>query len=239
MKKLLIIKTGTTFSSIYERYGDFEDFIINQIGIPMDEVVIAPIYKTKTLPDLKDIAAIIITGSHAMVTDKEDWNLYLGNWLRGLRPGEIPILGICYGHQLIADAFGGKVGYHSCGKEVGTVRIELTDDGKTDPLLECLPTDFWGHVTHAQTVIELPKGARLLAKNSFEPHHAFVINENIWGVQFHPEFNVDIIQAYVEEQSTTLIKEGHELDRIYESIQENVYGKNILQRFIKIAEEYK
>lgn len=234
MKKILIIKTGTTFSSINESYGDFEDFVINQAGIQKKDVIVCSVYKGDILPDLKEVPGVIITGSHSMVTDREAWSVATEKYLREIAKESIPVLGICYGHQLICQAFGGTVGYHSEGKEVGTVNIELTEEGKKDELLGILPDSFLGHVVHSQTVVKLPADAKLLARNDFEMHHAFVICGNIWGVQFHPEFNFGITKAYISEQKETLIKEGHDIDKLYNSLKEHEYGKMLLKRFIEL-----
>ncbi|WP_054261479.1 glutamine amidotransferase [Propionispora sp. 2/2-37] len=236
MRRLLIIKTGTTFASLCRQHGDFEDFIISQIGIPVKDVVVAPVYISKTIPSLRDVSAVIITGSHSMVTDRQEWSRELSNWLKNIRITSVPILGICYGHQIIADAWGGVVDYHPGGAEVGTVAIELTEAGKKDVLLRCLPERFSGHVAHAQTVITLPKNARLLAANSFEPHHAFVIHDNIWGVQFHPEFNEAVMRTYIEKERVILQQEGHDLERITYSLTDHTYGRRLLRRFITLAQ---
>lgn len=235
MRKLLIIKTGTTLASIRQNHGDFEDHIIDSLGIPASDVVVAPVHIDKSLPPLEDVSAVIITGSHAMVTDREAWSRRLAHWLRHVCGASVPVLGLCYGHQLIADAWGGVVDYHPRGREVGTVEIELSEAGRRDPLLGCLPEKFPGHAFHAQTVRELPPGARRLAKNAFEPHHAFVIHDNIWGVQFHPEFNAPIMLAYIEEESRSLSSEGFDVDKLKNSLLDNPYGQRLLRRFISLV----
>lgn len=235
MRKLLIIKTGTTFESICQTHGDFEDYIINQIGMAASDVVTVPVFITKTIPPMEDVSAVIITGSHAMVSDREDWSRYLAYWLRNVCGASVPVLGICYGHQIIADAWEGIVNYHPSGREVGTVDIELCEAGKRDILLSCLPEKFVGHAFHAQTVIKLPPAARLLAKNAFEPHHAFVIHDNIWGVQFHPEFNAEVMLAYVEEESQALIREKFDIGKLKNSIKDHSYGQCLLRRFISLV----
>lgn len=235
MKKLLIIKTGTTYPSIRKNYGDFENFILDKIHIPNSEVLVSSIYLNQSLPDIKDVFAIIITGSHSMVTDNDPWNIYLSKWLKEQVPSSIPVLGICYGHQLLAQTFGGNVDYNSKGIEIGTVKISLTQQGETDPLLCILPKIFFGHVTHAQTVIALPNNGTLLAENNFEPHHAFSIAENMWGLQFHPEFDAEITRGYIKEQADNLITRGYNIDELYASVQEHNYGKLLLNYFIDLV----
>ncbi|MZP28328.1 glutamine amidotransferase [Heliobacterium undosum] len=235
MKKLLIIKTGATLASILASEGDFEDFILRPMGLSREQAIITPVFEGAGLPGPSEIKAVVITGSHAMVTDNDEWSLNLSSWLRDVRPTGIPILGICYGHQLLARAFGGDVDYHPKGKEVGTATIELTEAGKKDPLLGCLPERFWGHVTHAQTALRLPEGATLLAQNVFEPHHAFVLDGHIWGVQFHPEFNAAITGAYIDAQNDQLLAEGQDPEGLRRSIVEHSYGKMLLRRFYELV----
>ena len=79
-----------------------------------------------------------------MVTEQDDWSIQLARWLKNTSALSIPTLGICYGHQLIAAAWGGTVDYHPGGKEVGTVNIELTEAGKNDVLLGSMPERFLG-----------------------------------------------------------------------------------------------
>jgi len=235
MQKLLIIKTGTTYPSIGKKVGDFDDFIINQIGISRREVIVVSVYENKILPEPGEISAIIITGSHSMVTDLSDWSVYTSQWLRGISHKLIPTLGICYGRQLIAHAYGGVVDYHSEGEENGTVNIELTEAGKRDPLFKVLPSAFLGHALHAQTVVKLPVNAHILARNSFDPHQGFSLSNKVWGVQFHPEFNAEIVRMYIEEEKELLVQDGYDFDVLYRGVQENPYGEILLKRFIELA----
>jgi GMP synthase (glutamine-hydrolysing) len=234
MRKLLIIKCGTTLEAIRRRHGDFEDHIIGQTGIPAGDVLAVPVFAGSPLPPPDGISAVIVTGSHAMVTDHEPWSRRLAWWLRNVCGDSRPVLGLCYGHQILADAWGGSVAYHPRGWEVGTAVIGLSAAGKRDPLLGCLPDKFLGHVFHAQTVAQLPPGARLLAKNAFEPHHAFVLREKLWGVQFHPEFDAAIMRAYLDEESESLARAGADLAGIQASLRDHPYGRALLRRFVSL-----
>lgn len=234
MKKLLIAKAGETFPAVKKIWGDFEDFVISQSGIDEKDVYVVSVYKNEPLPPLRDISGMIITGSHTYVTQNEPWSVTFSEELMEIAQKEIPILGICYGHQLIAQTFGGKVGYHPKGIEIGTVDIELTTDGINDPLFGVLPKVFLGQATHEQTVLTLPEGAKVLAHNDFEPHQAFVLGENIWGVQFHPEFNADIMHRYIDEQAEKITHKDHDIDLIHDYVRENNFGKQLLERFIEL-----
>jgi hypothetical protein len=134
MKKLLIAKAGKTFPAVKGIWGDFEDFIITQMGLDEKDVYVISIYEKEPLPSLREISGMIITGSHNYVTRQEDWNVKFSEDVKEVAQRGIPILGISYGHQLIAQAFGGEVGYHPKGIEIGTViapfiYIEMVSDG--------------------------------------------------------------------------------------------------------------
>jgi len=231
-KRLLIIKTGSTLPMLKTKMGDFEDYILRQLpGIP--DYLVAPVTEKLWLPAYDGLSGVVITGSHAMVTDREEWSEFTAEWLRKIPEGSLPVLGICYGHQLLAHAMGGEVGYHPHGVEIGTTEVELTADGCLDPLLGVLPKEFSAHVAHAQTVLKLPPGSTLLARNEFEPHHAFVLNKNLWGVQFHPEFTVEIERAYIEEAAREL--SGPDLAAISASVLDHPFGGRLLQRFWELT----
>jgi GMP synthase (glutamine-hydrolysing) len=191
----------------------------------------------EALPPVDMLSGVIITGSPAMVTDKDDWMQMLIAWIPQVVEHNIPLLGICFGHQLLAEAMGGHTDYHPKGREMGTAYIQLTPEGKQDKLLGALPDDFLAHTTHAQTVLSLPANALRLAENSFESHHAFRCGDSAWGVQFHPEFSADIMRAYVSEQTPSLLKEGHNVEELTATICHTDSANTLLKRFMTIVQE--
>jgi len=98
-----------------------------------------------------------------MVTDRTRWMERLSRWLIKASAKGIPVLGICFGHQIIAQTFGGKVDFHPQGKELGMVNILLTPAGQADPLFVGLEKTFRQPCAHSQSALKLPAGAILLA----------------------------------------------------------------------------
>jgi GMP synthase (glutamine-hydrolysing) len=192
-------------------------------------------YLGERLPDPASAAAIVVTGSSAMVTDREPWSESIADWLRAAVGANIPLLGICYGHQLLAHAFGGTVDYNPRGRNLGTVDVELTAEGHRSPLFQGFGASLHLPVSHRQSVTRLPDGARLLASAARDPYHAFAIAERAFGVQFHPEFDADIVRGYIDARREQLALEGVDADGLARSVIETPDGPRLLRRFAALA----
>lgn len=201
MKKLYIIKCGSTFDSIKNDFKDFEHWIIDKFENKDKNIVIINAQENDKLPTLTKNDAVILTGSHSMVTHEELWSLEVERWLPKLIEDEVPLLAICYGHQLLAKSLGGVSGYHENGMEIGSVNINLEENAKNDEIFSKLQNSFKAHTIHSQTVIKLPKNATRLAFNNHDKNHAFRVGNCAWGVQFHPEFDKNIMNLYIKEVS--------------------------------------
>ncbi|MGZ8151726.1 MAG: glutamine amidotransferase [Methylovulum sp.] len=237
MKKLIIIKAGKTFPATRQVFGDFEDWVIAASMLPSPAIAVINVVTGEALPHVDETAGVIVTGSHAMVTDHEHWIKTVADWIPQVIDRNIPFLGICFGHQLLAQAMGGQSGYHSQGREIGSVSIALTEDGRHDKLLGYLPAVFFAHTTHAQTVLQLPPNAIRLAENPFEFHHAFRLGSCAWGVQFHPEFSAEIMRSYITEQASTLAEAGYDVQALQQNVCNTPEANSLLERFIRVVQE--
>ena len=146
-----------------------------------------------------------------------------------------PTLGICYGHQIIARALGGKIDFHPNGPQAGSTEITLTGAGKQDPLLGLSPESFKVNAGNSQRITELPADAVVLAGNDFEPHQAVRFGEKMWGLQFRPEFNKKITCAYIDRIAETLKKHGREADIIKSNCTDTLESKKLLRIFAQLA----
>ncbi|MCT7909186.1 glutamine amidotransferase [Arcobacter lacus] len=231
MKKLYIIKCGSTFESIKSEFYDFEDWIINKFENKNIDVSVIDAQKSAILPTLTKTDAVILTGSHSMVTDEETWSLELEKWLEDVVNKEIPLLAICYGHQLLAKSLGGVSGYHKAGMEIGTVEINLDENAKNDTIFSKLENSFKAHTIHSQTVLELPKGAIRLASNSHDKNHSFKVGSCAWGVQFHPEFDKNVMSLYIKEVSK---KKDINSEKLLNQVDDTYIATSILKEFEKL-----
>jgi GMP synthase (glutamine-hydrolysing) len=231
---VLIVKTGETLPHIREARGDFERWIAEGMGLAVGEVGVAAVYRGAVLPDPSAPAGVVVTGSSALVTDREPWSERTGEWLRGVVEAGTPLLGICYGHQLLAEALGGVVAHNPRGREIGTVRLELSARAAEDPLLGPLAAGTPVHATHVQSVIALPPRACHLASSDLDPNQAFSVGGRAWGVQFHPEFDADVIRGYLEGRRDQVLAEGMDPDVLIERVCDAPAGPELLRRFASL-----
>lgn len=235
MPPLLIVKLGDYTPVLANRAGSFENWIRAGLGdVPVR--VVDP-RKGEALPASGEIAAAVLTGSPAMVTDKAAWSELTARWVAERVEEGLPILGICYGHQLLAYALGGEAAWHPKGMEIGTVTVRKSADACHDPLFADLPEAFPAHVVHSQTARRLPPGARCLASNDFEPHHAFRFGEAAWGVQFHPEFDSLAMKCYIAQHSGRLREVGNDPDALSKAVIETHAAASVLRRFARFVME--
>jgi GMP synthase (glutamine-hydrolysing) len=235
MPKLIIIKTGCTMPELAQQRGDFDDWMVEAMAICRSEVETVDVSLGDRLPEFHQVSGVVITGSHAMVTEHHAWSEYSAEWLQTAAQKQIPTLGICYGHQLIAYALGGSVAYMQGGREVGTLPVTLQPAAKQDYLLQGLPDQILVQLSHRQAVMELPEDAVWLASSDRVPFEAFRYGDRVWGMQFHPEFSVDVMQAYTDYARLGLAGEGFHPDQIYDQIQETPDGLKIMQRFASLV----
>jgi len=147
--------------------------------------------RARDLPDQDDVDGAVVTGSRASSYWEEPWIDDLRAWFRDADGNGTPLLGVCFGHQILAEALGGTLS--DMGEyELGYHEIERGEDS---PLFEGIDDTFTAFATHHVVVTDLPPCAEVTAENEYGIHgyqmgHAF-------GVQFHPEFDretaVDLI----------------------------------------------
>lgn len=235
MKRMLILKTGATFPELAAARGDYEDWFLAGLGVPAANAQVVDLRAGERPPSVDEVGAAVITGSSAMVTDREPWSEALVPWLRDALARELPLLAVCYGHQLLADALGGEVGFNPRGRQIGTLEVARTAAASDDPLLGALPDPLVVQATHRQSVLTLPPGITSLATTPRDPHHAFRVGPRTWAVQFHPEIDHDAIREYIARRVDLIRGEGDDPDALLANLRESDHGTRLLRRFAELA----
>jgi GMP synthase (glutamine-hydrolysing) len=112
------------------------------------------------------------------------------NLVLNLVKNDFPTLGICFGTQLIAHHLGVGISYIPENYERGTFRTSLTPHGQRSFLFQKIPSKFYSHLGHEDTITDLPPNSTLLATGTNQQIHAYQLKQNIFAVAFHPEFNL-------------------------------------------------
>ena len=153
----------------------------NTVSIPAGE----------PLPDIEELEAILITGSAAGVYDTLDWIAPLEGFVRTAHDNKVPMVGVCFGHQLIAQALGGTVRKSEKGWGIGR---HVYDVAPGNGLIE--GTRIALACSHQDQVITPPVGAKTILSSDFTPHAGLLYaGDTTLSVQPHPEFSVGFALA--------------------------------------------
>lgn len=232
----LIVQTGTTLASLRAREGDFAEWFRRGLRLAPERVECARVDQGAALPPAQGYAAAVITGSAAMASERLAWSERCAGWLRDAAATGLPLLGVCYGHQLLAQAFGGHVDYNPRGREIGSVAIHALPAAEEDALFRAGPARFVAHATHLQSVLRLPQGAVVLARSTQDECQAVRYAPRVWGLQFHPEFGVAQMRAYVRERADAITREAGDPRAILDGIRPSPLARALLRQFRRVVE---
>jgi len=229
VRPLVIVKTGDALPDVAARRGDFDGWIRDGLALAEARVDTVCVHRDEVLPSPESIAGAVVTGSAAMVSEREPWSERTAAWLAEARAAGTWILGICYGHQLLAHALGGRVGPNPHGRQIGTIALDL--DAQGDALLGGLPRQVIVQATHVEVVLELPAAAAGLGGSAADSNAAFRSGDRAWGVQFHPEFDADVMRGYIEGRRSLIEAEGGDPDALWANCRDSPHGAAVLARF--------
>jgi GMP synthase (glutamine-hydrolysing) len=206
MRPIVVLRCGDAVKEVAARRGEFASWIQAGVGDAWEHGWLEHDLRTPAPPPpASSASAFVITGSSSNVTEQAPWMVEAEPYLRGLAESGTPVLGICFGHQILAHALGGKVTKNPRGREIGTVSVTKVAE---DPLFHGLGDPFAVNATHVESVVALPPGARLLAETSLDPNAAYALGERVRCVQFHPEIDGDAMRGYIGARAHFMRAEG-------------------------------
>ena len=152
----------------------------------------------------------------------------------------VPVLAICLGAQLLAEATGGVVEPGESGPELGARLVGKRDVAGADPLLWDTPMSWVCVQWHWDAVTELPPGATLLASSPRYPHQAFRVGPRAWGLQFHVEAEADLVRTWVDEDAGELAGLGLDGDALLARVEVELpelveLWRPVVERFAAVA----
>ncbi len=170
---------------------------IRERGVELDEW---PLSERGTAPPLEiaDYDAVLTFGGamHADQEDRHPWLRFEKDFLAAMVDDGMPLMAVCLGSQLLADAAGGTAPRAS-EPEIGWFEIEVTDEGARDPLMGPLAPSFTGFQWHSYEA-RPPEGAAILARSPICTQ-AYRIGERAWGIQFHAEVTAEDAQRWTDD----------------------------------------
>ena len=216
---------GTEAGLLYRR-------ILERIEPDASVDVIHPADAEPALPPIKTLTryhGAVWTGSNLSVLDRQ--NASIGRMLElvgKLLEAGVPNFGSCFALQIAAVATGGRCAESPRGREFGVSRkIQLSSEGRAHPLYRGKPHVFDAFTSHADEVVELGRGARLLASNEWSRVQGAEIEDgpaSFWAIQYHPEYDCHEIASLCRLRRDDLVLQGcfasaDEADRYSEDLE--------------------
>jgi GMP synthase-like glutamine amidotransferase len=186
--KIGILRTGKTLPQINQDHGEMDDLFVNLLADDAFTFQSYAVLEDVFPADVAECDAWLITGSAFSAYEDLPWIARLEDFIRAAKHAKVPMVGICFGHQIMAQALGGKVEKSDKGWGLGPHDYEF--DGIDAPVT----INAW----HQDQVTKLPEGATTIGRSSFCEHAAISYGKTGYSVQAHPEFDNSFISDLIE-----------------------------------------
>jgi GMP synthase-like glutamine amidotransferase len=188
--RIAILETGRPPAALIPRFGLYPAMFERLLAGPGRSFTAFDV--SQALPEADGFEAYVITGSSAGVYEPLPWIPPFLDFLRRTR-GRAPLVGVCFGHQSMAQAFGGEVIKSPKGRGIGLQTYAVTGLAPWMDPVESIAVP----ASHGDQVVRLPPGARVLAGNDFCPYALLDYGDAI-SMQPHPEFDPAFAKALIE-----------------------------------------
>lgn len=205
MSKIAVIETGPVVETLQAKYGTYPDMFRNLLGgaDPSIETSAVSLINDEPLPDPAAYDGYLITGSRYGVYEDHAWIPPLKQFVRDVAAADRAMIGICFGHQIMTEAHGGRVEKSAKGWGLGQHTYNLVaKPWMTDalPAIDVL-------ALHQDQVVEPPKDVELIAGWDFCEYGGFQFGPKAISFQFHPEFSPDFFRDLIASRRGTIIPE--------------------------------
>ena len=215
-----ILQTGLAPDALAADMGDYPDMFIQLLaghGFTFETYRVVEMQFPK---DVHDADGWLLTGSKHGAYEDHPFIAPLEDFIRAAYAAAVPLVGICFGHQIIAQALGGKVEQFKGGWAVGATDYDFGG--------ERLTLNAW----HRDQVTQVPKDARVIASNDFCANAALIYNDRAFTIQAHPEIRPEFVDGLMQTRGKGLVPDAL-MDRATKRLQDPLDDANIAS---KIAE---
>ncbi len=215
--KIGILQTGHAPDEMKQSHGNYDEMFLRLLdgnGFTFETFSVVD----GVFPDGVDAAdGWLITGSKHGVYEDHAWIPPLETLIRAIHDADLPLVGVCFGHQIIAQAMGGKVEKFNGGWAVGRTTYNL--DGTNVAL------NAW----HQDQVVEPPSGAEVVGQNAFCQNAMLAYGDKIWTIQPHPEFDAAFIDGLIQFRGTGVVPDA-QLAQAHENLEQPVNNNDMAER---------
>lgn len=234
-ERCLLLVCDTPEPEVVAEFGDFHSWFGRPLGSSVELAAVDVRLLEETDGLLDGVSSVIVSGSREAAYGSAPWIRLLEQLIReAVFERALPLLGVCFGHQVLAAACGGVVAPNPHGKVLGTVEVQLNERGRRDALFDGVDASFFAQALHTDAVCRLPDAAHVLASNARDACVAFRLG-SAWGVQFHPEVEVEMLRSFLHGNAERLRSGGVDPDQLTRELRPTPDGARILQNFTREA----
>ncbi len=233
--RCVVVVCGDPDPSVSAAHGGFASWFLRSLGPEVEVRLCDARCETPAPAWLDGCTGLVLTGSPHSVYEPLPWIAPLEELLRdAVLSRRMPTLGVCFGHQLLAQALGGRVIRNPRGREMGTIMVQRHDDVAV--LLDGLGSRFAAQATHRDTVVAPPRDAVVHAYSDRDDCQAFSVG-TAFGVQFHPEVTAPILRSYIQARAGVLRTEGVDPQDLHDAVHDTVSGPIVFRNFLEVVRD--
>jgi len=205
MTRIAVIETGPVIDSLKAEYGTYPDMFRQLLGNadPSLDISTVSLIDGEPLPACNACDGYLITGSRYGVYENHPWIAPLKKFIRDVGAADRAMVGICFGHQIMTEAYGGRVEKSAKGWGVGQHTYRITD---RPWMLDAMP-QIEVLAMHQDQVVEPPRDAALIAGWDFCEYGGFQFGPKAVSFQFHPEFTPTFLHDLIASRRGRTIPE--------------------------------
>jgi GMP synthase (glutamine-hydrolysing) len=193
--KIGILQTGEAPDALRD-LGDYPDLFVRLLQGHGFDFAIYPVLHGQFPASVQDCDGWLITGSRHGAYEDHPWIPPLEDFIRASYAAGVPMVGVCFGHQIIAQAMGGRVEKYAKGWSAGATTYDFGG--------ESVKLNAW----HQDQVVQKPDSATRIASNDFCENAALLYDDRMFTVQAHPEFDARFMEGLIEKRGKGLVPEA-------------------------------